>query len=223
LVNQTRIRSIVRHLTVLNFLLFAITAVFASYVLPSLLNLKISYTPPAPKKIVEGKEEKAAATQSPSAMEYTIVAEQNVFNPERKIPAEKKNDEKLLPKPEFVLYGTVINSDTSIAFIEDKKAPFSSQGRGKRQQVLHLGGTLSGYTLKELYPDRVVMLRGEDRLEITVLNSAKSRSSDTSTVASTQVPTAQATQAATAPPRMPPSAAQLRLQRHRQDQPNQPR
>lgn len=180
--NQTRFRSIIRHINVLNLLLLTIIAVFAAYILPPLLNVKVNYTPPAAKKIVEGKEEKPAVTQSPSAMEYTIIAEQNVFNPERKIPAEKK-DEKPLPKPEFVLYGTLITGDTSVAFLDDIKAPYTSPGRGKRQRTLRIGNNLSGYTLSEVYADKVVMTRGEDRIELGVIDASHAKTRDTGTVA----------------------------------------
>jgi len=178
MISQIRIKSVVRHINVLNLVLFAIIAVFAAYILPPLLNVKVTYTPPAPKKILEGKEEKPAVTQSPSAMEYTVIAEQNVFNPERKIPAEKK-DEKPLPKPEFVLYGTLITGDASIAFLDDLKAPYTTPGRGKRQKILRIGNTMSGYTLSEVYPDRVVMVRGEDRMELRVIDASHAKTRGT--------------------------------------------
>lgn len=173
--NQSRIRSAVRHINVLNLLLLAIAAALAAHVLPPLLNVGVSSTPPAPKKIAEGKEEKPAVPQPLSAMEYVVIAEQNVFNPERKIPAEKK-DEKPLPKPEFVLYGTLITDDTSIAFLDDLKAAYTTPGRGKRQKTLRIGSTLSGYTLSEVYPDRVIMVRGEDRMELRVIDASHAKS-----------------------------------------------
>ena len=174
MLNQMRFKSIIRHINVLNMLLFAMAVVFGAYILPPLLNVKVVYTPPAPKKILEGKEEKPAVAQPLSAMEYTVIAEQNVFNPERKIPKEKK-DEKPLPKPEFVLYGTLITDDTSVAFLDDLKAPYTSPGRGKRQKTLRIGNTMSGFTLREVYPDRVVMVRGEDRVELRVIDASHAK------------------------------------------------
>ncbi len=167
-------KSIISHINVLNLLLLTVTAAFASYVLPSFLNMKVDYNPPTPGKVLVEKEEKPSATQSLSAAEYIVVAEQNVFSPERKIPTEKK-DEKPLPKPEFVLYGTLVTGDTSIAFLEDLKAPEMSKGRGKRQRTLRIGNSLSGYTLSEIYPERVVMVRGEDRMELRVLDASQAK------------------------------------------------
>jgi type II secretory pathway component PulC len=168
MLNETRLKRIMRNISVLNMLLLTAVIALAAYVLPPLLDVNVSYTLPVPKKITKEKEEKPAAAQAPSAMEYAVVAEQNVFHPDRKIPSEKK-EEKPLPKPEFVLYGTLITNDTSLAFMEDLKAPYTTAGRGKRQRTLRLGATLSGFTLSHIYEDKVVMARGEDKIEVKVV------------------------------------------------------
>ncbi len=67
-----------------------------------------------------------------------MISEQNLFHPERKIPPEKQQ-EKAVPKPDLFLYGTLITNDASYAFVEDKKAPYSTAGRGKRQTTLKKG------------------------------------------------------------------------------------
>ncbi len=176
-----RFKTIVRHINLLNLVLLAAITVFALYILPPLLDAKVKYTPPAAKKIAEEKEEKAVETHTPSSIEYTIIAEQNLFHPERKIPPEKKEAEPL-PKPEFVLYGTIVAGDISMAFIEDKKTPYTTPGRGKRQKALRVGGTVGGYTLSEVQNDRVIMARGEERIEVKVLDTAKERVYDGGTV-----------------------------------------
>ncbi len=189
MMNQTRLRSIMKSINTLNLLLLAVIIAFAAYILPPLLEVNVAYTLPAPKKVSEEKEEKPAAVQPPSVMEYTVIAEQNVFNPERKIPTEKK-DEQPLPKPEFVLYGTLIAGDTSMAFMEDLKAPYTTVSRGKRQRTLRLGGNISGFTLSQIYQDRVVLVRGEERMEVRVMDSHK-KSRDTQTAAGGQSPPSQ--------------------------------
>ena len=78
-----------------------------------------------------------------------------------------------LPKPDFVLYGTMISGDTNLAFMEDTKAPQGTPGRGKRQRVLKVGQILSGFTLKELSDDRVIMARGEERLTVYLIDPQK--------------------------------------------------
>jgi len=189
-----------RNINVLNVLLLAVIIALAAYILPPLLDVNISYTLPAPKKVAQEKGEQPAAAQPPSVMEYTVIAEQNIFNPERKIPAEKK-DEKPLPKPEFVLYGTLLAGDTSMAFLEDLKAPYTTAGRGKRQRTLRVGGVLSGYTLSQVYTDRVVLVRGEERMEVRVMDSHKKARDTKTAAAGVQAPPAQTPLAQTPPGR----------------------
>lgn len=159
-----------RNLNLLNIILIAVIVSFAQFVLFPLLNMNTKYsTPSVLKKAVDEKKEGAAAeAKIPPFLEYTIIAEQNLFHPERKIPEIKQE----LSKPEFVLYGTLIKDDMKLAYIEDRKAPRNTPGRGKRQTVLKLGDTMSGFTLKEIDTDKVVMVRGEENMVIKVLDPA---------------------------------------------------
>ncbi|MDH5769162.1 MAG: hypothetical protein OEZ31_09440 [Nitrospirota bacterium] len=174
-----RIKAMLKSINLLNLILISVILFFASYIIFPMLTLKVAYRTPALKQSgEEKKEETPAQTQIPTAFEYTLIAEQNIFHPERKIP-EKKDKEK--PKPEFILYGTLITDDIKIAYMEDKKAPHSTPGRGKRQSTLHLGTTLSGFTLKEVQEDMVVMVRGDDRIEVKLLDSAHPKMRDAGT------------------------------------------
>jgi hypothetical protein len=94
-----------------------------------------------------------------------------------------------LQKPDFVLYGTLVADNISVAYMEDKKSPRTTPGRGKRQTALKKGDTLSGYTLKEIDPEHVIMVRGEDTLIVKVIdpNVKKDREGG-----STPIPQAQA-------------------------------
>lgn len=78
-----------------------------------------------------------------------------------------------MPKPEFVLYGTLITNDISFAYLEDTKAPRNTPGRGKRQIAMKKGDTLSGFNLKEINVDSIVMARGEEKITIYVYNTQK--------------------------------------------------
>lgn len=163
-----RFKTIIRNINVLNILLISVIIISISYSLLPLLDIKVKDTLPAAKKTVEDTKEKAAQTQTPSIAEYTMIAEENLFHPERKIPVEKK-EEQPLPKPDFVLYGTLITDDISLAYLEDLKAPQSTPGRGKRQTALRKGDAMSGYVLKEVEAEKIVMVRGEDKM-IVALN-----------------------------------------------------
>ena len=134
-----------------------------------LSDIKVKFTPSALKKIPAPEGEGLVQSQIPPSSDYIIIAEQNLFHPERKIPPEKK-EEQPLPKPEIVLYGTLITDNLSLAFIEDRKSPRTTPGRGKRQVVLRKGDTLSGFTLKEIETDKIVMVKGEETLMVKVID-----------------------------------------------------
>jgi hypothetical protein len=162
---------LLRNINVLNIILLVATLLLAGYIVFPLLDIKVKYVPVVRKKVISEKEEKTAQNLTSNPTDYTIIADQNLFHPERKIPPEKK-EEAALPKPEFILYGTMITDNMSFAYLEDKKSPRSTPGRGKRQTALKKGDTMSGYTLKEIDHDKIVMVRGEDTLTVKVIDSS---------------------------------------------------
>lgn len=186
-----RMRVLLRHINLLNILLLAAALFFAYYLLAPLFLASTAFKPLPLKKISSEEKDVPAAEeqrQAPSAMEYTVIAEQNVFHPERKIPVEKK-DEKPLPQPEFSLYGTLVTDAVSLAYMEDRKAPRSTPGRGKRQTALKIGDSLSGYMVHEITHEKVVMVRGEDRIEVKVVSPANKKDrTETGTAASSPSP-----------------------------------
>ena len=161
-----------RNINVINLGLSSLILYFAYFLLFPLMDLPVAYSLPPVKPSATGKNEKEPPLQQTlNPMEYNQIADQNLFHPERIIPPEKKA-EALLPKPEFVLYGTLITSDLGIAYLEDKKGtPITTPGRGKRQTALKKGESLSGFILKELFNDRVVMNRGEETMTVYLNDS----------------------------------------------------
>ncbi len=160
-------------MNVLNGLLAVAVAAVVFFAVIPFLDPAVMSLPPA-KETVARSGEKAAPSQSSSPADYAVISEQNLFHPERKIPPEKQQ-EKVIPKPELFLYGTLITNDGGFAFIEDKKAPYSTEGRGKRQITLKKGDSLSGYTLSEVEANRVVFIKGEDKLVVTLDDREKRR------------------------------------------------
>jgi hypothetical protein len=184
-----RAGSLLRNINVLNIILFVVAIVLANYVVFPFLNMEVKYVPAIPKKLSTQKEEKPAQSPTSNPTDYTIIADQNLFHPDRKIPPEK-TEEVALPKPEFVLYGTLITDNMRFAYLEDRKSPRSTPGRGKRQTALKQGDTMSGYTLKEIDHDKVVMAKGEETLIVKVIDSnvKKDREGVSTPVASTAPP-----------------------------------
>lgn len=168
------LKYVLKSINLLNLLLIAVVAALAAYVLLPLLSMKVSYKPPVVKETPVVQEEKPASVQSPPVSDYMVVAEQNVFHPERKIPPEIK-EEKALPKPEIFLYGTLLTDGMLLAYIEDKKTPQSSPGRGKRQTVVKQGDVISGFLLKSVETDRIVLVRGEEQIVVFLNDAQKPR------------------------------------------------
>lgn len=169
---MARMKYLLQSMNVLNGLLGAALAAVVYFSVVPFLYPDVQMSLPAAKKTVERPEVKVAAPQSNSPVNYTVIGEQNLFHPDRIIPPDKK-DEIVIPKPEVVLYGVLITDDKSIAFIEDKKAPYSTPGRGQRQRALKKGDQISGYVLTEIAPNYIVFAKGNDRMTVVLDDGGK--------------------------------------------------
>jgi len=181
-----RTRYLLSHINLINILLTAVLIFLVNYILLPFLSKSILYSLPAVKK--HGKTEPLTSKQEQpkmtSPLDYMVITEQNLFHPERKIPVEVKQAQPL-PKPDFVLYGTLINDELQIAYIEDRKSPQSTPGRGKRQSALKLGSSLSGFSLKRVETDKVLMVRGEENIIVLLDDPQKQKSRETQTIETT--------------------------------------
>jgi len=213
-----RFKTIIRNINLLNITLITAVIILANYTILPMFNMGIKYTLPAGKKTIGDTDEKPADSHIPSLTDYTMIAEENLFHPERKIPVEKK-EEQPLPKPDFVLYGTLIMDDMRIAYMEDLKAPRNTQGRGKRQTAMRKGAALSGFTLKEIETDKVVMLRGEEKIVVPINDPAHPKDRKESGI--TAVTPQQPAQAAGVPPKKvePVSSKHETKQKHKTEKP----
>jgi hypothetical protein len=164
-------------LNVLNGLLALAVAAVVHFAVIPLLNPVARISLPAVKETATSSGEQTAPSQRFTATDYTVISDKNLFHPERKIPLEKQT-EKAVTKPDVFLYGTLITDDTSYAFIEDKKAPYSTPGRGKRQITLKKGDRLGGYTLSEIEANRIVLVKGEEKLVVMLDDSEKKRTGE---------------------------------------------
>jgi hypothetical protein len=178
-----RLRHLARHVNILNALLAALVAIMLSYALFPVLSAKVAYRPnPRDRRQITVAPDESRPAQVPSPSDYMVVAQNNVFHPERKIPPEK-DEEKELPKPELVLYGTIISPDLTVAYVIDKKAPYSTPGREKRQRVLKKGDMISGFVLKEIETSRITLVRNGEVIRFN-LETEKEREGATRTQAS---------------------------------------
>jgi len=160
---------LLRSMNVLNVLLVAVIAYFLA--IPSAPQ-EIRCALPTPQKSAVPADGAPAPRRGPSSVDYAVISDQNLFHPERRIPPEKK-EEKTAGRPDVNLFGTLITGDMSIAFLEDRKAPVTSAGRGKRQIALRKGGALNGYLLRDVEADRIVLVKGEEQVIVMLTDGEK--------------------------------------------------
>lgn len=103
----------------------------------------------------------------PTGLDFIAVTEKNLFHPERRMPMDKRGEQGLV-RPEIIFYGAIITSDKKIAYVEDKKNPYSTPGRGKRQIPLAEGAMIGGYKLREINPESIVLVHDDDRMVVNL-------------------------------------------------------
>ena len=172
------VRYIYRNINPLNIILVISAVLIALGAFSPYFYTQVRYNLPT-AKLPPAEEEKSpeAAVVSPSMSDYMVIAEQNLFHPDRKIPLEKKEAQQL-PKPELILFGTLITDGMSVAYVEDKKNPKTTPGRGKRQTVMKKGEAVGGFVLKEIEADRIVLARGDETMVVHLNQGDKPRISE---------------------------------------------
>lgn len=173
------IRYILNNINPLNIILIASAILIGLAALSPYFYSQVLYKLPVakPPSVEEDKQPDAAAVVSPSLSDYMVIADQNLFHPDRKIPLEKKEAQQI-PKPELILYGTLITEGMSVAYVEDKKNPKTSPGRGKRQNVMKKGDSVGGFVLKEIEADKIMLSRGDETMVVHLNQGDKPRISD---------------------------------------------
>lgn len=176
-------RDIIESANVLNVLLTLIILAFLASIAVSAFRMRHYYAVPK----IKAKAAAAAAQQAESSLkmpsDYALIGEANLFHPDRTIPVDKKAD---VPRPEIVLYGTLVDTDR-LAFIEDRKNPVTTPGRGERQRIVRKGEVVSGYTVTDIMSDRITLARGDDHITV-LLSEPKRRGADTGHSAEPQAP-----------------------------------
>jgi len=160
-----------RSINLLNVILAAAAVAAALCIVSPHIDRKMNFPPPvvkaAPAPAEGGKQkEKAGSEPAGPPIDFMLIADQNLFHPERKIPVEKPQAPPPLPKPELVLYGTLINGDARLAYVDDIQRPLTTPGRGKRMKILRIGDMVSDFKLTEIHPDLIVLARGSEVMTV---------------------------------------------------------
>lgn len=167
--------SFLKSASVLNLAMAFMAAVLAFFLLQSYFGGMDAINLPGVKTVAPARDFKSLQGELPSYPDYADMSEKNIFHPERKI---LKGDEAVQQRPEILLYGTLVTDEIRLAYLEDKHTPLSTPGRGKRQMVVKQGGTVSGYFVKEVNNNNIVLVRGADRIIVSVYDERKRRGAE---------------------------------------------
>ncbi|MDD4091623.1 MAG: hypothetical protein PHQ63_03605 [Smithellaceae bacterium] len=169
------------------------------YFLPFII-FETRIDPPQSGGVQTAKQETVVVAENmPTALDYIIVTEKNLFHSERRAPSE--NAATQISRPEIIFYGAVITGETRIAYIEDVRNPYATPGRGKRQTPVVQGAMIGGYKLTEVNPESLVLVRGDDKMVVN-LRDQKDRK-DAGTTTGKQLPSAAAKPQTPSAPQMP--------------------
>ncbi len=182
------LKYIIKSAHLLNIFLIIAVVFYARYAVLPVLNTSIKYSLPKSKDIILSEEDKPVINQSPSLSEFMVVADQNLFHPDRIIPAVKITAPPV-PPPEIVLYGTLITDNESYAYLEDKKSSYKTPGRGKRQLVLKKGSIIGGYTLTTIEDNKIELIKGENKMVVNLMDSRKPKTREDSANGKSKVKT----------------------------------
>ena len=108
--------------------------------------------------------------KEPTTIEaYILIAEKNIFNPERKdfpiiTSPVAEPPKKPLVRPKIILYGVTFAGDYQSASIANLGRPVQ---KGERETMtLKLGDRIGEYQLTKILPDRIMMEAPEDTFEV---------------------------------------------------------
>ncbi|MBP7526686.1 MAG: hypothetical protein KA801_02095 [Syntrophorhabdaceae bacterium] len=177
---------IARHVTILNILLAIAVALTGMGIVFPLTRMDYRYRlPRVAQQAALPAEDPVDNTPQPLPTDYAVIGEMSLFHPERITPMDKKAE---MPKPELILYGTIIDDKQQVAFVEDKKAPITSPGRGKRQSMIKKGSVISGFAVTEIARDRIVLVRGEERMTVGLMDADKRKDKNTQSRTGSSLP-----------------------------------
>lgn len=165
----------------------------------------------------EGNASTTEVKKTPKDLPYTVVAERNIFSPERKeFPlmtqsAPMGEIKKPIVRPQVILYGVTITEEYQSATLSNPGMAMGgamgataggAQRRGEREVLtLKAGEKLGEYKIAKILPDRIVLESGEDSFEV-LLNDPKNPKRRTSVRTEVKPATV-----ATATPSPPPAAS----------------
>jgi len=151
-----------RRLLLLNLVLVTAAVVFSVQIVRIFVaSPRLPASPPTTAPSAERPPAEESARPTPSLATYDVVARRNLFTPTRSETATAAAAAG--PKP--ILYGIVLKDGAPAAFLEDPVT--------KRVISYKPGDQVAGGQLERIESDRVVIRRGEERIEVLLRDSTK--------------------------------------------------
>ena len=144
--------------------IFFATQIWRSIVAPSPIAGARSRPPAASASLARGPAATPAGARAPLAS-YAVIGTKSLFSPARTEGEAAAGPAQSGPKP--FLYGVVLATDLSIAYLED---PGSKRVTGYR-----VGDAIAGGTLTIIAPDHVVLKRSDGMVDVPLRDPAKPR------------------------------------------------
>ncbi len=105
-----------------------------------------------------------------------LIAEKNIFSPQRKDFPNPVQQANTRVRPQIVLYGVTIAGDVQLATVISPGRPLK---KGEREAMsLKAGERIGDYKLASILPDRVVLECGEDKFEVLISDPKKPKQRD---------------------------------------------
>ena len=153
----------------------------------------------------------AVKEESKSVQSYSIIAEKNIFNPERKdflsLGLNSAEQPRQIARPQMILSGVVISDDYQSASVTSPGRPLK---KGERETMtLKPGDRIGEYKLAKIEADRIIMKAAWDSFEILLYDPKKPKARvevKTAGVESSEVKGAPSVPAA--PPKVDPAMAE---------------
>jgi hypothetical protein len=119
---------------------------------------------------IEGSPIMGSQKETTSIASYIMIAEKNIFNPERKeFSVTGLDQSRPMMRPQIILYGVTLAKDYQSASIVNPGRPLR---KGEREMMtLKIGDRVGEYKLTGVLPDRITMEAGEDSFEVLLYDS----------------------------------------------------
>jgi hypothetical protein len=109
------------------------------------------------------------ARERASAAPYLVIAEKNIFSPDRRDFAAQMSGESVpVSRPQVLLYGVVIGDQFQTASVV---SPGRALLKGERElKTLRLGDQIGGYKLTKIFSDRITLEAAGDSFEVLLFD-----------------------------------------------------